>query len=429
MTEFIIATVILLAIIMIGVPIAFSVGITTVIYILMTNPHNIPAFPLRMFSGINSFLLMALPLFMLAAEIMVSTGISKRIYDFVRIFLGRFRGGLAYANIGATTVMGGLVGAALNDVAAMGKIIIDSMCEQGYSKRFACALTAGSSIQSPLIPPSNIGILYAGIMSLSVGAVLYAGLVPGLLLMLLQMLYIKIIGKRLNLPRDERIYSWQEKVQIMRDGIIAIIMPLIMMIGITFGFFTPTEGAGVAVMYALLIGLFVLRNLKINQIFSAVWVSVKNTANLFLIISFSSVFAWAVGMERVPEQLASIFLGIHDNKYVVLLFMNLILLIFGMWMETAAATMLFAPIMGPIAVSMGVDPIHFAVIMIANLTVGLITPPVGVVLFFTANIGKIRIEELLKGVIPYILIGILLIIIVTFSPNLVLFLPRFLGLV
>jgi tripartite ATP-independent transporter DctM subunit len=428
MIEFYVVTAILIFTILIGMPIAFSIGISSLLYIVLTNPVNIIAMPLRMFAGINSFTLMALPLFMLAAEIMVSTGISSRIFDFVRLGLGKFRGGLAYVNIMASTVMGSLSGAALSDIAGLGKVEIEAMVEDGYKRDFACAITAASSIQSPLIPPSNCAILYAGIMSLSVGAVLYAGFVPGVLIALLQMVYVKVNAKRFNLPKHEKIYTKKEKIGYMQDGIIALTMPAIILVGITVGIFTPTEAAAMAVLYAFLIGIVVFRNITIVHISNALWVAVQNTANLFLIISLSSVFAWAIGIEKVPDKIAIALLGITNNKYIVILVINLLLVLVGMWMETGAAIMLFAPILAPVAYKMGIHPIHFAVMMLTNLTVGLITPPVGVVLYATAAVGKIKLEELLKTMWPLIVLGFAAVVIISLFPEMVLFVPGILGL-
>lgn len=415
--------------IIIGFPIAFAIGGTTLIYMLMTNPANITIMPMRMFSGVNSFTLMALPLFMLAAEIMIKTGISTRMFDFVRIRLGKYRGGLAYVNIVASTVMGSLSGAALSDIAGLGYVEIEAMREEGYDNAFACSITAASSVQSPLIPPSNIAILYAGVMSLSVGAVLYAGFVPGLMIALSQMLYVKLNAKRLNLPKHEKHYTKEERRKYARDGYIALAMPAIILLGITLGVFTPTEAAAVAVFYALAVGVLVFRNLKLRQVTDALWTSAQSTANLFLIIALSSVFAWAIGIEKIPDQLASGLLGLTGNKYIILLVMNFMLIVIGMWMETGAAIMLFAPILAPIAYKMGVDPLHFAVMMLVNLTVGLITPPVGVVLYATAAVGKEKFENVVKATMPFIIMGFVVVLVVTYFPPLVLFVPRILGFV
>ena len=426
MLEFGIATVLLIVTIIIGFPIAFSIGITTIIYILMTNPMNITAIPIRMFSGINSFTLMALPLFMLAAEIMIRTGISSKLFDFVRIGpVGKKRGGLAYVNILASTIFGSISGAALSDVAGLGAVEMKAMEEDGYRKDFSCAITAASSIQSPLIPPSNVAILYAGTMALSVGAVLYAGFIPGVLLAISQMVYVKLNEK--HFPQHEKQYTKEERRDIKKRGLIALGMPLIILLGITGGFVTPTEAAAVAVLYALLVGLFVFRNLTFRMVVESLNSAAKTTANLFIITSLSAVFAWAIGVEQIPQQLTQFMLAITNNRYVMLMIINVIFLIVGMWMETSAAILLFVPILAPIVTAMGVHPVHFAVIVIVNLTVGLITPPVGVVLYAVANVGKEKFENVVRATMPFILMGFGLVILLTFIPELCLFLPRVMG--
>lgn len=426
MLEFGIATVLLIGTILIGFPIAFSIGITTVIYILMTNPANISAIPIRMFSGINSFTLMALPLFMLAAEIMIRTGISSKLFDFVRITrFGKKRGGLAYVNILVSTIFGSISGAALSDIAGLGAVELQAMEEDGYDKGFACAVTAASSIQSPLIPPSNVAILYAGTMALSVGAVLYAGLIPGLLLAFGEMAYVKLNSKKF--PMHEKEYTKEEKKDIRKRGLIAMGMPLIILVGITAGIVTPTEAAAVAVLYALVVGIFVFRNLTLEMIISSLKAAGKTTANLFIITSLSAVFAWAIGVENIPAQLTAFMMSVTSNKYVMLMIINVIFLIVGMWMETSAAILLFVPILAPMVTSMGVHPVHFAIIVIVNLTVGLITPPVGVVLYAVANVGKEKFENVVKSTMPFILMGFGLVILLTFFPELTLFLPRVMG--
>jgi tripartite ATP-independent transporter DctM subunit len=427
MLDFYIATAILIITIIIGVPIAFAIALTTIIYILTTAPQNITIIPLRMYSGVDSFVLMALPLFMIAAEIMMRTGISEKLFNFVRLCVGRVRGGLAYVNIGASTVFGSIAGAALSDIAAMGNIEITEMTKQGYTKEFACGVTAGSSLQSPLIPPSNIVILYAGIMGLSVGALLIAGLVPGLVLALIECGWIFLNRKTRNLPKDTTQYTWAQKINICVNGSVALIMPFIILGGITFGFFTPVEAAGIAVLYALLVGFIIWRNLKLSEVIAALKAAALSAAQLFIIISFSTVFAWALGAQNVPEQIAQALLKFSDNPLLIMLIINIILIIVGMWMETNAAILLFAPILAPIAYSVGIHPIHFAIIMLLNLVVGSITPPVGVILYATSAVSKVPFAEVTKATMPFMIIGFGAITIVTLFPEVVLFVPRLLG--
>jgi tripartite ATP-independent transporter DctM subunit len=427
MITFYIVSAILIITIIIGIPIAFAIALTTIIYILMTNPQNLTVIPSRMFSGVDSFVLMALPLFILSAEIMIKTGISERLFNFVRLLVGRLRGGLAYVNIGASTIFGAISGSAIGDIACQGNIEITEMVKQGYSKDFACGLTAGSSLQAPLIPPSTLAILYAGIMSLSVGAVLIAGFVPGLLLALIQCGWVFINRKKLRLPKDTQTYTKAQIIDLCVNGFVGMLMPVIILGGIVFGLVTPIEAAALAVLYALLVGFVIWRNLKVSALFACLKQAVLSSAQLFMIISFSTVFAWVLGANNVPEQIAESLLKLSNNPLIIMLFINLILVIVGMWMDTGAAILLFAPILAPIAYKVGIHPIHFAVIMLLNLVVGLITPPVGVVLYATSAVAKESFVKVCKATMPYIIIGFGAITVVTLFPEVVLFVPRLMG--
>jgi tripartite ATP-independent transporter DctM subunit len=427
MITFYIVTAILILTIIIGIPIAFAIALTTIIYIMLTNPMNLTVIPSRMFSGVDSFVLMALPLFILSAEIMIRTGISEKLFIFIRLIIGRMRGGLAYVNIGASTVFGSISGSAIADIACIGNIEITEMVKQGYSKEFACGLTAGTSLQSPLIPPSTLAILYAGIMSLSVGGVLIAGFVPGVLLALVECGWVFINRKRLNMPKDMNFYSGAQMIEICVNGFVGLLMPAIILGGIVFGIVTPIEAAGLAVFYALLVGFVIWRNLNLSMLVVCLKEVVQSSAQLFMIISFSTVFAWVMGAQNVPEQIAQSLLGCSNNPLIIMLFINIILIIVGMWMDTSAAILLFAPILAPIAYKVGIHPIHFAVIMLLNLVVGLITPPVGVVLYATSAVAKESFANICKATLPYIIMGFGAVVAVTLFPELVLFVPRLFG--
>lgn len=429
MTIFFVATAILVVTIIIGIPIAFAIALTSTFYILATMPENISIIPLRMFSGVDSFILMAIPLFVLAAEIMVTAGITTKLFNFVRLLIGRIRGGLAYVNVVGSTIFGSISGAALSDVAGLGMVEIEAMKEDGYKSDFSCAITAASSLQSPLIPPSNIAVLYGGIMSVSIGALFLAGVVPGLLLGGSQMAYIAINAKRMNLPKDQKKYTRAEVIDIIKNGLVALLMPLIILGGILTGLATPTEAAGLAVLYAIAIGLFVYRNVKLQDFMKALWSAAKTSANLFMIIAFSAAFAWAMGAQNIPDQIARFMLGISSSPTTLLFIINIILLIVGMWMETGAAIILFGPILAPIMYHVGIHPVHFAMVMIVNLTLGLITPPVGVVLYAVSSVGKIKFGELVKATTPLILMAFIVLALITYIPELTLFIPRLAGLI
>jgi tripartite ATP-independent transporter DctM subunit len=428
MLTFYIATAILIITICIGIPIAFAIGLTTIIYILMVCPEQLTVIPLRMFSAVDSFIMLCLPLFIMAGEIMIKTGISEKLFRFVRLFMGRFRGGLAYVNVLASTIFGSISGAALADVAGLGKIEIEAMVEEGYSKEFSCGLTAGSSIQAPLIPPSGDMVLYGGIMCLSIGTLLVAGLIPGVTMSAFEILWIFINRKRLKMPKDITKYTWPQVIDIFKNGFVALLMPLIIIGGIVFGLVTPTEAAGIAALYALLVGIFIWRNLKVSMIINSLLEAALSSGKLFLLLAFAMAFAWVMGTQNVPEQIAASLMSFTDNPLVLLLLVNIILIIIGMWLNKGSAIILFAPILAPIAYKMGINPYHFAITMITNLTVGLITPPVGVVLYATAAVGQISFADICKATFPYMIIGLAVITVMTLCPDFVLFLPRMLGM-
>jgi tripartite ATP-independent transporter DctM subunit len=428
MLTFWIVTAILLLTIIIGIPVAYGIACTTIIYILMVCPDQLSIIPVTMFAGIDSFLLLAVPLFILAAEIMIKTGITEKLFNFVRLFIGRWRGGLAYVNVLASTIFGSIAGAATADVAGLGKVEVDVMTRAGYSKEFSCGLTVGSALQAPLIPPSGMAVLYGGVMSLSIGTLLVAGFIPGLTLALLELGWIFINRNRMKMPKDTIKYTWPQIIGICRDGLVALVMPVIIVGGIVGGLVTPTEAAGIAAAYALLVGLVVFRNLKLSMIIDSLWETAMSSAKIFIIIAFSMVFSWVMGSQNVPAQIAASLMGVTENPLIMMLLINIILVIVGMWMATGAAVILFAPILAPIATKMGVNPYHFAVMMITNLTVGMITPPIGGMLFVATSVFNISFDKLIKGTFPYIIIGFVVVAIMTLCPDFVLVIPRMLGM-
>lgn len=427
MTQFAIAMVILLGTILIGIPISYSMGITGLVYILITNPDYIVVIPNRLYEGVNQFQLLAIPFFLLAADIMVNADISGKLFRFVKLFVGRFRGGLAYVNVLVSMVFGSISGTALGDIAALGKVEMDAMDEEGYDPNFSCALTAASSLQSPLIPPSNIAVLYASVMGLSVGALFLAGLLPGIMLGTAQILYILAIRDRKQFPAGREEHTSKERWQIVIDGLITLGMPFIIIGGVLGGFFTATESANIACVYSLLLGIAVYRNYHVKDFAAALESVAHQMANIFLIISFASVFAWIMGRERIPEQIASLLLALSENKYVLLLLINLFLLIVGMFMDTGAAIILFVPILAPIMYEVGIHPVHFAVVVLLNLTLGLITPPVGVVLYSAAAVGKRKFESVVKAMVPFLIISFSVLALVSLFPIWTLLLPSLFG--
>ena len=427
MGEFALAMVILIGAILLGIPISYAMGITGLTYILMTNPSYIVVIPNRLYEGINQFQLLAIPFFLLASDIMVNADISGKLFRLVKLFVGRFRGGLAFVNVIVSMIFGSISGTALGDIASLGPIEMDEMDKEGYDKNFSCALTCASSLESPLTPPSNIAVLYASVMSLSVGALFLAGVIPGIMLGGGQILYIISIRDRMNFPRSLEKRTKKQILRIAIDGLVTMGMPFIIIGGVLGGVFTATESANIACLYALFLGVIAYRNYHLNDFLSALGGIARQMANIFLIISFSSVFAWVMGKEKVPEAIAAFMLSISDNKYLLLLMVNIFLLIVGMWMDTGAAIILFAPILAPIMYKVGIAPVHFAVIMLLNLTIGLVTPPVGVVLYAGAAVGKRKFEDVVKALVPFMILAILVLAIVCFVPQTATWLPTISG--
>lgn len=427
MTQFVIAMIILIFTISIGIPISYSMGITGLLYILITNPSYIVIVPNRLFAGIDQFQLLSIPFFLMAADIMVHSDISGKLFQFVKLFVGRFRGGLAFVNVIVSTIFGSISGTALGDVAALGKIEMNEMDKEGYNPDFSCALTAASSMQSPLVPPSNIAVLYASVMGISVGAMFLAGLLPGVLLGISQILYILFIRKKRHFPASFRSFTKEQAVRIVIDGIITMGMPVIIIGGTLGGFFTPTEAANIACVYSLILGFIVYRDYHIKDFYLSMQGIARQMANIFMIISFASVFAWVMGMEKIPDAIAAFMLSVSDNKYILLLLVNVFLLIVGMWMDTGAAIILFAPIIAPVLYQVGIHPIHFATLMLVNLTLGLITPPVGVVLYSACSVGKRRFENVVKELVPFIVFSFAVLLLVTYIPAVSTILPKMFG--
>ena len=427
MINFGIAVLILIFLVCIGIPVAYSMGLSAVIYILMVDPQYLEILPNRALTGINSFVLLSIPFFVLAAEIMTKTGLSSKLFGFARLFVGRFQGGLAFVNILGSTIFGAVSGSAIADVSGLGVIEIDAMEEEGYDRDFALALTAASALQSPLIPPSTTVMVYAGVMSISAGALLMGGVGPGLMIALSQVVYILAIRKKRNFPRDTKKYTSAEVRTIVTDGLVTMMLPVIILGGILGGLVTATEAAALAVAYAILIGVFYYRSLNWQGMRKCLWSTCKTVGNLFLIIAFANAFSWVAAIEKVPDAIAALLMSISSNKYVLLLIVNIFYIFVGMIMDTGAAIILFAPIIGPVLTTIGVNPIHLAMVTIMNLTIGLLTPPVGLVLFTVVGIGKRPYAAVVKAFMPFIIISYVALALVTVCPAIVTWLPSMLG--
>jgi len=412
-----------------GIPIAFILGIGSLVYLIFYSNMPLVIIGQSLFQGVDSYVLLAVPLFILAGQLMNRTGITKDLLKFTDLLVGRLPGGLAQVNIVASIFFAGLTGAAVADTAAIGSILIPAMKKQGYSAEYSAAITTTSSIIGPIIPPSIIMVIYGSITGMSIGALFMAGFVPGILIGLGLMIMAIHYAIKENHPRRKKSIPWREATRITKNSLIALMFPVIIIGGILTGKFTPTEAAAVACGYAFLVGIFIYKKLTIKSIIDSLSESAVTSAVILLIISTAKLFGLFLALEHVPEQVAVIMTAITTNKYVFLLIMNIFLLFMGMIMETGANVILLAPILLPIALNYGIHPLHFALVMLVNLNIGLTTPPLGVCLFVAAPIAKTSMEKIVVRVIPLVAMEIVVLIMITYIPELILFVPRLFGFV
>jgi C4-dicarboxylate transporter DctM subunit len=406
-----------------GIPIAFVLGLTSFVALLYSGNIPLLLMPKEMFSGTDSFPLLAVPFFMLAGNLMNAGGITRRLVNFCNIILGYVRGGLALVNIVASMFFAGITGAAAADVSAIGSILIPAMTEAKYDRDFSAAVTAAASTMGPIIPPSIPMIIIGTIAELSVGALFLAGIIPGVMIGLSLMGVAYVLSRKRGYPK-EKMKSIKEFFWGLKDALLALLMPAIIMGGILGGIFTPTEAAVVAVVYAFVISFFVYREIRWRDLRKVLIDSVVTTSILMLVIANSAIFGWILANHQVPQTVAQIFLSISNNKWVILFLINLFLLFVGTFMETTASLIILTPILFPLAVNVGIDPIHFGLVMVLNLVIGLITPPLGVCLFIACSIAKITLEEIIKAILPFLIVAIAVLFIVSYFPSLSLWIPR-----
>ncbi|KJS81879.1 MAG: C4-dicarboxylate ABC transporter permease [Peptococcaceae bacterium BICA1-8] len=411
-----------------GVPISFCLILGVVAFLTMANTVSPDILAQQMYQAAASFPLMAIPFFLLAGDLMERTGITHRLVKFLVIIVGRIRGGLAQVVILSGTMLAGLSGSGAADTAAMAKILVPGMKEEGYDVDFSAALTAATGVLGPIIPPSIVMIVYGSLMNVSVGKLFIAGIIPGLLLGIGLMVTAYVISIKNKYPKREEPFSWKELFIGLKDASLALVMPVIILVGIRGGIFTPTEGGAAAVAYALFLGFFIYRSLSFKMLVDALVSSGVMAAVIMLIVAAANPFGWLLSLNQVPQQVAGLMLSITSNKYVIMMLINILLLIMGMFMETNAIVLLLAPILAPIAIKVGVDPLHFGVIMVVNLCIGLVTPPVGLNLFVAASTSGITLERVSVAVIPFLLVELGILLMITYIPEIILFFPRMLGM-
>ncbi|MDG1457070.1 MAG: TRAP transporter large permease [Pseudoprimorskyibacter sp.] len=479
-----------LVFLLIGLPVFFGLLAAPGLLLWMNGQERDIALLYRnVYNGMDSFPLMAIPFFMLAGELMNRGGITIRLVEFSQALMGHLRGGLAHVNVLSSILFAGLSGSAVADTSALGSMLIPAMEKQGYTRRFAAAITAASSVIGPIIPPSGIMIIYAYVMGESVAALFLAGIVPGVLVGVSLMIMIRLMADRYDLPKAERIVRKGEPLSPMEywfslvlarlnlgyliyvlmgafvetEGVLAWVSfavaliithvlllglrsqvsvdfravckravvplqtPILILGGILLGVFTPTEAAAIAVAYALLIGFFILRTLRwadLPDVFARAGIT---SAVVLLLVGAAMAFKTVVSLSHAPETLAAFILGLTENPLLLLFLINILLFIVGMFLDAGPAIIILGPILGPIFTDLGVDSIHFAIIMSVNLTVGLATPPMGLVLFVAASVSQEKVETIAKAILPFLAVEVLVIFLITYVPAISMTIPRLTG--
>ncbi len=473
---------------MIGLPVFFGLlAAPGLLLWLDGSSRDITLLYRNVYNGMDSFPLMAIPFFMLAGELMNRGGITERLVEFSQALMGHFRGGLAQVNVLSSMLFAGLSGSAVADTSALGSMLIPAMEKEGYSRKYAAAITAASSVIGPIIPPSGIMIIYAYVMGESVAALFLAGIVPGVLVGIGLMVAVRVTADRYDLPAAKRvvltgtqmgavewwvsfglarlnvglliwsvlpmggldpwitligallishaIFIGMRRVlshdfrMVCKRAMVPLQTPVLILGGILAGVFTPTEAATVAVFYAVLVGFFILRTLRMKDMPIILMKAASTSAVVLLLVGAAMAFKTVVSLSHAPEILADFILGLSENPLILLLLINLLLFIVGMFLDAGPAIIILGPILGPIFVDLGVHPVHFAIIMSVNLTVGLATPPMGLVLFVASSVSGEKVEAIAKAILPFLLVEIIVIFLITYVPAISMTIPRLTGFV
>lgn len=408
----------------IRMPVALALGIVSVIGLLVLSDVPLAAVPHKMVNGIDSYVFLAIPLFLLAGRLMNAGGITDRIFKFARSLVGSISGGLAHANVMASVIFSWMSGSAVAAVGGLGEIELKAMKENGFDGPFAASVTTAASVLGPIIPPSIPFIIYAAMTENSVGKLFLAGVIPGILMAFSLMTLIYVISKTRDYPKD-RLPSLKQLLKASKEAFLPLLMPVIMLGGIVTGIFTPTEAAAVAVAYALLISMWVYRSVTFRDLPGILTETMITTAVVTFIISMTSPFSFLLTIKETGEAITNSVIAITENKYLVLFLINILLLFFGAIMEAGVVLILFTPILYPLALSLGIDPIHFGVIMVVNLMIGVATPPMGVCLFVMSHISGIRIEILMRKILPFLIPMLIILFLITYLPTLTTYLPDY----
>ena len=409
------------------VPIGFSLGIASLGYILYTGQLTPGFIAQNMVTGCDSFPTMAIPFFIFAGELMGGGGISKRLLNLASVFFGRIQGGLAIVTVVVCMFFAAISGSGPATVAAVGGMVVPTMLEKGYDKKFVLALIAAAGSIGVIIPPSIPMVIYGVTTNSSVSSLFLAGFVPGIMIGLVLIGYSYFFAKKNGYKGDTEPFSWGRAAHELKEGFWAILSPVIILGGIYGGIFTPTEAAAVSVIYSLIVGCFIYKELDLKKLLNVTRNACETTASILIVIGCAAGFSKVLTLGRIPTTVANGMLNMTDSVILILLLINVLLLIVGCFMETLCAIMILAPILFPVVTSLGVDPIHFGIIMVVNLAIGFITPPLGVNLFVASRVGETTLDNVIKGIIPFLVLMILTLLLITYIPAISMFLPNMLG--
>ena len=417
-----------MTVLLIGVPVFIALAGSSLLYTHFI--AGIPDFVIlhRMAGGIDSFPLLAVPFFILAGNLMNSAGITNRIYDFAVAAAGWMRGGLGHVNIIGSVIFSGMSGTAIADAAGLGTIEIKAMQDHGYDKEFSVGVTAASATLGPIIPPSLPFVIYGMMANVSIGALFLGGVIPGLVMTVFMMAYVSWYAHRHGIGRDQ-VFRWKTLGVTFVAALPALMTPVIILGGMVFGWFTPTEAAIAACAWALMLGALLYRSLSWKQFYKVSMDTIETTAAILLIVGAASLFGWVLTVTRVTEQATTALLSVTDSPYIILLLINLLLLVVGCFLETIAAISILVPVLMPVILKVGIDPIHFGLVMTLNLMIGLLHPPLGMVLFVLSRIAKLSLERTTMAILPWLIPLLLSLLAITLIPELTLWLPRVAGLV
>jgi len=417
--------------VLLGVPVAFCLGISSVVFILVTHKASLMTIPTLMFGGIDSFPLMAIPLFIMAGLLVQKSGILPKLVDFADALVGHLPGGLAHVNIVASMFFAGVSGVALADTAAIGSMLIPPMIKEGYDRKFSAVVTAASSIVGPIIPPSVAMIIYAYSAggTVSVAGLFLSGVIPGIILGMGMMGLTYVVSIRRNYPLSQEKFSCLNVLKKLKGAVLGLMVPLIILGGILSGMFTPTEAGGIAVAYALITGILITRKLTLKKIASCFLEASKTSAIVFMMLATAKIIAWLLTIYQVPAKLTAMLMMITTNPQIFLFMAMCILLLIGFVLEAVATMIMLVPCFAPVAIAYGIEPHHFGLLFVMTVQIALITPPVALGLFVACRLAKTTIEEVFADIWPFLFLIFGIMILIALCPNVTMWLPRLFGYV